>query len=125
VSRALISLIAQFVDPALRRYAPPRGGWNIVDDRLRAYNASLAPGTTGLLLYLQRTRSDLPEHVACNRGSWSGRLEALRFSLPRDSPPYGFSHRCSRPCSIRQPDRPRRRVRGAMSTLLCEHGCRC
>jgi len=33
VSRALISLIAQFVDPALRRYAPPGGGWNIVDDR--------------------------------------------------------------------------------------------
>jgi hypothetical protein len=33
VSRALISLIAQFVDPALRRYAPPSGGWNIVDDR--------------------------------------------------------------------------------------------
>ena len=33
VSRALISLIAQFVDPALRRYAKPSGGWNIVDDR--------------------------------------------------------------------------------------------
>jgi hypothetical protein len=33
VSFALISLIAQFVDPALRRYAPPNGGWNIVDDR--------------------------------------------------------------------------------------------
>ena len=32
VSAALISLIAQFVDPALRRYAPERG-WNIVDDR--------------------------------------------------------------------------------------------
>jgi hypothetical protein len=33
VSGSLISLIAQFVDPALRRYAPPGGGWNIVDDR--------------------------------------------------------------------------------------------
>jgi hypothetical protein len=33
VSRALISLIAQFVDPTLRRYAQPTGGWNIVDDR--------------------------------------------------------------------------------------------
>jgi hypothetical protein len=33
VSASLISLIAQFVDPALRRYAPPRGGANIVDDR--------------------------------------------------------------------------------------------
>ena len=33
VSVALISLIAQFVDPHLRRYAPARGGWNIVDDR--------------------------------------------------------------------------------------------
>ena len=33
VSASLISLIAQFVDPALRRYAPARGGMNIVDDR--------------------------------------------------------------------------------------------
>jgi hypothetical protein len=33
VSAALISLIAQFVDPALRRYAPAGGGMNIVDDR--------------------------------------------------------------------------------------------
>src|SRR5579864_2161158 len=33
VSAALISLIAQFVDPALRRYAPESGGMNIVDDR--------------------------------------------------------------------------------------------
>ena len=29
----MISLIAQFVDPALRRYAPASGGFNIVDDR--------------------------------------------------------------------------------------------
>jgi hypothetical protein len=33
VSQQLISLIAQFVDPGLRRYAPESGGWNIVDDR--------------------------------------------------------------------------------------------
>ncbi len=33
VSAELISLIAQFVDPALRRYAPESGGFNIVDDR--------------------------------------------------------------------------------------------
>jgi hypothetical protein len=33
VSQELISLIAQFVDPGLRRYAPQSGGWNIVDDR--------------------------------------------------------------------------------------------
>jgi hypothetical protein len=33
VSASLISLIAQFVDPALHRYAPTRGGANIVDDR--------------------------------------------------------------------------------------------
>jgi hypothetical protein len=32
VSASLISLIAQFVDPALRRYAPEGGGMNIVDD---------------------------------------------------------------------------------------------
>jgi hypothetical protein len=33
ISAALISMIAQFVDPALRRYAPASGGMNIVDDR--------------------------------------------------------------------------------------------
>jgi hypothetical protein len=33
VSASLISLIAQFVDPALRRYVPEGGGFNIVDDR--------------------------------------------------------------------------------------------
>jgi nitroreductase len=33
VSAEVISLIAQFVDPALRRYAPASGGFNIVDDR--------------------------------------------------------------------------------------------
>jgi hypothetical protein len=33
VSAELISLIAQFVDPALRRYAPASGGFNLVDDR--------------------------------------------------------------------------------------------
>lgn len=33
ISASLISSIAQFVDPALRRYAPAAGGFNIVDDR--------------------------------------------------------------------------------------------
>jgi hypothetical protein len=33
VSASLISLIAQFVDPTLRRYASAGGGMNIVDDR--------------------------------------------------------------------------------------------
>jgi hypothetical protein len=33
VSTSLISLIAQFVDPTLRKYAPASGGWNIIDDR--------------------------------------------------------------------------------------------
>jgi hypothetical protein len=33
VSASLISLIAQFVDPALHRYASESGGMNIVDDR--------------------------------------------------------------------------------------------
>src|ERR1700745_3356536 len=33
ISASLISLIAQFVDPALRRYASAGGGFNIVDDR--------------------------------------------------------------------------------------------
>src|SRR5204863_3867541 len=33
VSASLISLIAQFADPTLRRYAPAGGGMYIVDDR--------------------------------------------------------------------------------------------
>jgi hypothetical protein len=33
ISASLISLIAQFVDPALQRYASASGGMNIVDDR--------------------------------------------------------------------------------------------
>ena len=33
ISASLISLVAQFVDPALRRYAPEGRGMNIVDDR--------------------------------------------------------------------------------------------
>lgn len=33
ITASLISLIAQFVDSDLRRYAPPSGGWNVVDDR--------------------------------------------------------------------------------------------
>ncbi len=33
VSSEVISLIAQFVDPAMKRYAPATGGFNIVDDR--------------------------------------------------------------------------------------------
>jgi hypothetical protein len=39
VSASLISLIAQFVDPALRRYASADGGVNIVDDR-RGFRAA-------------------------------------------------------------------------------------
>ncbi len=41
MSASLISLIAQFVDPALRRYAPAGRGMNIVDDR----NGSRPVGT--------------------------------------------------------------------------------
>src|SRR5260370_22353898 len=40
VSASLISFIAQFVDPALRRYRPPGGGMNIVDDRPAARPAA-------------------------------------------------------------------------------------
>lgn len=43
VSASLISLIAQFVDPALRRYAPAGGGMNIVDDRHGSRPAGTQP----------------------------------------------------------------------------------
>jgi len=43
VSASLISLIAQFVDPALRRYAPADGGMNIVDDRHGSRPAGTQP----------------------------------------------------------------------------------
>jgi hypothetical protein len=43
VSASLISLIAQFVDPALRRYAPAGGGMSIVDDRHGSRPAGTQP----------------------------------------------------------------------------------
>ena len=43
VSASLISLIAQFVDPALRRYAAPGGGMSIVDDRHGSRPAGTQP----------------------------------------------------------------------------------
>jgi hypothetical protein len=54
VSRGLISLIAQFVDPGLRRYAPPKGGWNIVDDRRGFRSAGAEQWLKGGLLDSER-----------------------------------------------------------------------
>ena len=111
VSASLISLIAQFVDPALRRYAPAGGGMNIVDDRhgnrpagterwlkerlprCRTDAAAVDRRAAGLLLRLQRAGGDLPEHVPGNRGSGARRMEALRISLARNSRAHGLPHR--------------------------------
>jgi hypothetical protein len=66
VSRALISLIAQFVDPALRRYAPPGGGWNIVDDRHDYRCAGTEPWLKlGFLDPKRRLPLSLLERQAC------------------------------------------------------------
>ena len=66
VSRALISLIAQFVDPALRRYAQPSGGWNIVDDRLGFRSAGTERWLKGGLLDAERIMPlSLLERQAC------------------------------------------------------------
>src|SRR5262249_30405305 len=110
VSLALISLIAQCVDPALRRYAPPSAGWNIIDDRHGSRPAGTQPWlrdgflspanpaavdrrAASLLLHLQRTGGDLPEHVPGKRGSGSRRMEALWISLARNSGANGLPHR--------------------------------
>jgi hypothetical protein len=98
VTRALISLIAQFVDHQLRlgdgwleyRRRPPRllfrGYRAMVEERLsrtQTDDATVAPRATGLLLHLQRAQRHLPKHAACNRGLGSRRMETLRISLAR------------------------------------------
>jgi hypothetical protein len=140
VSASLISLIAQFVDPALRRYAPPGGGMNIVDDRhgcrpagterwlkdgfLDAERMLPLSMAAGLLLRLQRAGGNLPEHIPGNRGSGAGRMEALRISLARNSWAHGLPHRRREwRNDIRQSGRTRRRVRGKLSALSPDHGC--
>jgi hypothetical protein len=97
VSYSLISLIAQFVDARLERFAATAGrGMHIVDDRFdfsagrnrrmgqervprsRQHSAAVAFGAPSLLLHVQRTRHDLPEHVSCDRGHGHRRVDALR-----------------------------------------------
>ena len=142
VSASLISLIAQFVDPALRRYAPAGGGMNIVDDR-HGYRpagterwskdgfldaetdaAAIDHRAAGLLLRLQRAGGNLPEHVPGNRGPGAGRMEALRISLARNSQAHGLPHRRGEWRSdIRHSGRARRRVRGKLSALSPDLRC--
>jgi hypothetical protein len=66
VTRALISLIAQFVDPGLRRYAPATGGWNVVDDRRGSCSAGAERWLKGGFLDPERTMPlSLLERQAC------------------------------------------------------------
>jgi hypothetical protein len=66
ISAALISLIAQFVDPALRRYAPAGGGFNIVDDRHGFRPAGTEPWLkSGLLNAEQVLPLSILERQAC------------------------------------------------------------
>ena len=53
--------------------------------RYRRDAAAIDRRAAGLLLRLQRTGGNLPEHVPGNRGSGAGRMEALRISLARNS----------------------------------------
>jgi len=66
VSASLISLIAQFVDPALRRYAPAGGGMNIVDDRHGSRPAGTQPWLTDGFLDAERILPlSIVERQAC------------------------------------------------------------
>jgi hypothetical protein len=66
VTPALISLIAQFVDSGLRRYAPASGGWNIVDDRHGFRSAGTARWLKSGFLLAERTMPlSLLERQAC------------------------------------------------------------
>jgi hypothetical protein len=66
VSASLISMIAQFVDPAVRRYAPAGGGFNIVDDRHGFRPAGTERWLKGGLLDAERTVPlSLVERQAC------------------------------------------------------------
>jgi hypothetical protein len=66
VSASLISLIAQFVDPHLRRYAPEGGGFNIVDDRHGFRPAGTGPWLKSGLLNAERVLPlSILERQAC------------------------------------------------------------
>ena len=66
VSLALISLIAQCVDPALRRYAPPSAGWNIIDDRHGSRPAGTQPWLRDGFLNAERIlQLSIIERQAC------------------------------------------------------------
>ncbi len=66
ISASLISLIAQFVDPALRRYAPDGRGFNIVDDRHGNRPAGTAPWLKSGFLDAERMLPlSLVERQAC------------------------------------------------------------
>src|SRR6201990_3283545 len=66
VSAEVISLIAQFVDPALRRYAPAGGGMNIVDDRHGFRPAGTEPWLRSELLDADRALPlSILERQAC------------------------------------------------------------
>ena len=66
VSAEVISLIAQFVDPALRRYAPASGGFNIVDDRQNFRPAGTEPWLKSGFLDAARTLPlSILERQAC------------------------------------------------------------
>jgi hypothetical protein len=66
ITAPLISLIAQFVDSGLRRYAPPSGGWNVVDDRRGSCPAGTERWLQSGFLDAQRTMPlSLLERQAC------------------------------------------------------------
>jgi hypothetical protein len=66
ITPSLISLIAQFVDADLRRYAPSSGGWNIVDDRRGFCPAGTERWLQSGFLDAQRTMPmSLLERQAC------------------------------------------------------------
>jgi hypothetical protein len=142
VSASLISLIAQFVDPALRRYASESGGMNIVDDR----HGFRPAGTErwlkdGFLSAEQVLPLSILERQACyyvfsepaaicqnmflatealGLGGWQ-HCGFLSFEIFER---MGLSHRGGRGrFGIRQSDRARRCVRGKLSALLSDHGC--
>jgi hypothetical protein len=66
ITASLISLIAQFVDSGLRRYVPPSGGWNVVDDRRGFCPAGTERWLQSGFLDAQRTMPlSLLERQAC------------------------------------------------------------
>jgi hypothetical protein len=122
VSRTLITLIAQFVDPELRRYAPPKGGWNIVDDR-RGFRSAGAEQwlKRGFLdserISLHEILQRLGFRIATPGLAAFGNPIGLDGVFEARCPPYGMDTAVD---SVLAPQSPKENPATVLPHLMCE-----